>query len=47
MIRFLNCSLLPSKGHPVLFHGLIGDNCRETDSPSWFNPQVRRVHQYK
>ncbi len=40
--RFVNSSILPRKGlgHPLVFHGVIGDNFREQDSPSWFNPQV-------
>lgn len=30
--------MLPSKGFPVLFHGIRGEDTREGDSPSWFNP---------
>lgn len=29
---------LPCKGFPVLFHGLKGEDLREGNSPSWFNP---------
>lgn len=28
---------LPKKGFPLLFHGLIGQDQREKNSPSWFN----------
>jgi helicase MOV-10 len=30
---------LPVKGFPVLFHAMDGENLRESNSPSWFNPQ--------
>jgi len=30
---------LPSKGFPVVFHAVHGENLREGSSPSWFNPQ--------
>lgn len=30
---------LPSKGFPIVFHSLTGENLREGNSPSWFNPQ--------
>ncbi|XP_046583747.1 RNA helicase Mov10l1-like [Haliotis rubra] len=38
--------MLPRKNHPVIFHGLRGEDMRETDSPSWFNPMetVQVVH---
>ena len=26
------------KGFPLLFHGVIGKDMREGNSPSWFNP---------
>jgi len=29
---------LPNKGFPVIFHGLKGEDIREGNSPSWFNP---------
>lgn len=30
---------LPVKGFPVMFHAVSGENLRESNSPSWFNPQ--------
>uniref|UniRef100_A0A7S2N5D6 RNA helicase n=1 Tax=Helicotheca tamesis TaxID=374047 RepID=A0A7S2N5D6_9STRA len=30
---------LPKKGFPVMFHAISGENLREANSPSWFNPQ--------
>lgn len=29
---------LPNPSCPLLFHGLVSDDCQEGDSPSWFNP---------
>jgi superfamily I DNA and/or RNA helicase len=29
---------LPEKGFPILFHSMTGENLREANSPSWFNP---------
>ena len=29
---------LPHKGFPLLFHGVTGEDMREGNSPSWFNP---------
>ncbi|XP_052213999.1 RNA helicase Mov10l1-like isoform X2 [Dreissena polymorpha] len=29
---------LPTKGQPVIFHGVRGEDLREGNSPSWFNP---------
>ena len=29
---------LPTKGFPLLFHGVVGEDMREGSSPSWFNP---------
>ena len=29
---------LPTKGFPLLFHGVMGEDMREGNSPSWFNP---------
>jgi hypothetical protein len=30
---------LPTKGFPIVFHAVDGENTREGTSPSWFNPQ--------
>jgi superfamily I DNA and/or RNA helicase len=30
---------LPNKKFPILFHATRGENVREGNSPSWFNPQ--------
>jgi helicase MOV-10 len=30
---------LPTKGFPVLFHSIMGEDMREDRSPSFFNPQ--------
>ena len=29
---------LPQKGFPLVFHGVQGEDMREGNSPSWFNP---------
>ncbi len=29
---------LPNKGFPLLFHGILGEDMQEGNSPSWFNP---------
>lgn len=29
---------LPRKGFPLVFHGVQGEDMREGNSPSWFNP---------
>ena len=34
---------LPTKGFPILFHAVDGENTREGSSPSWFNPQEAMV----
>jgi len=39
MKRFLGSELLPTRNHPVVFHGIRGHNVQENDCPSWFNPQ--------
>uniref|UniRef100_A0A8C9WQU1 Helicase ATP-binding domain-containing protein n=1 Tax=Scleropages formosus TaxID=113540 RepID=A0A8C9WQU1_SCLFO len=33
-----NWNRLPTKGFPVIFHGIRGVEMREGSSPSWFNP---------
>ena len=34
-----NWEHLPIKNFPVVFHAVSGENLREENSPSWFNPQ--------
>ncbi|XP_067141003.1 putative helicase mov-10-B.1 [Centruroides vittatus] len=34
---FCNWTYLPSKGFPIIFHGVIGQDKREPNSPSYFN----------
>jgi len=46
---FTNWEGLPSEGQdfPLIFHGVIGDDMREGNSPSWFNPtEAMAVYQY-
>ena len=35
---FCNWDGLPRAGFPLLFHGIEGEDMREGNSPSWFNP---------
>lgn len=35
--QYLTWHELPSASCPLLFHGIVGDNLQEGDSPSWFN----------
>jgi superfamily I DNA and/or RNA helicase len=38
---------LPKKGIPLIFHGLRGDQRRDSDSPSWYNAlEVVQVVEY-
>jgi superfamily I DNA and/or RNA helicase len=38
---------LPVPGFPVVFHALTGENLREGNSPSWFNPEeAQQVVEY-
>jgi len=34
---------LPTKGFPLIFHGVQGEDKREANSPSWFNGEEARV----
>ena len=34
---------LPKKGFPILLHAIDGENTREGNSPSWFNPEEGMV----
>mmetsp|Transcript_8990 Transcript_8990/g.19499 ORF Transcript_8990/g.19499 Transcript_8990/m.19499 type:complete len:748 (-) Transcript_8990:97-2340(-) len=43
----LNWEDLPKLGVPLLFHGIVGKDTREGNSPSWFNPdEVMQVCEY-
>ncbi|ESO83649.1 hypothetical protein LOTGIDRAFT_222500 [Lottia gigantea] len=43
----INWSMLPTPSFPVIFHGVRGEDLREGNSPSWFNPsEVVQVVQY-
>lgn len=35
---FVGKTFLPNPDHPLIFHGVRGQNYQEGDSPSWFNP---------
>lgn len=35
---FVGCKLLPNSKAPFIFHGIRGEDFREGNSPSWFNP---------
>ena len=37
--QFYNWEHLPKRGFPVIFHGVKGEDQREENSPSYFNPQ--------
>ncbi|XP_055994945.1 helicase MOV-10 isoform X2 [Sorex fumeus] len=37
--RFCNWEGLPQKGFPIIFHGVMGKDEREGNSPSFFNPE--------
>jgi DNA polymerase III delta prime subunit len=38
---------LPKPGFPVVFHAMAGENLREGNSPSWFNPEeAQQVVEY-
>jgi len=42
-----NLSFLPKQGIPMIFHGLRGEQSRDSDSPSWYNAdEVIEVVQY-
>jgi len=45
--RFVNWEHLPRRRFPILFHGCEGEDTREANSPSWFNPdEVQYVKMY-
>uniref|UniRef100_A0A8B9GB15 RNA helicase n=1 Tax=Amazona collaria TaxID=241587 RepID=A0A8B9GB15_9PSIT len=43
----LHWGKLPKKGFPLIFHGIRGNETRESHNPSWFNPaEAVQVMQY-
>ena len=45
--RFVNWEHLPTRRFPIIFHGIEGEDTREAQSPSWFNPdEVQIVKMY-
>lgn len=45
--KLIHWEELPTKGFPVIFHGVKGEELREQNSPSWFNPtEVVQVTKY-
>ncbi|XP_035216479.1 RNA helicase Mov10l1-like [Stegodyphus dumicola] len=45
--KLSNWDELPTKGFPIIFHGVKGEEFREENSPSWFNPtEVVQVTKY-
>lgn len=45
--RFTDWEHLPKKGFPIIFHGVEGEDTRECNSPSWFNPvEIQLVKMY-
>lgn len=41
--RFVDWEHLPKRGFPVMFHGIEGEDTRESNSPSWFNPDEAQI----
>jgi helicase MOV-10 len=41
-----NWEHLPKKGFPLIFHGVEGQDSREGNSPSWFNPDECQIVKY-
>ena len=41
--RFVNWEHLPKRGFPIIFHGIEGEDTREANSPSWFNPDEAQI----
>jgi helicase MOV-10 len=41
--RFINWDHLPKRGFPIIFHGIVGEDTREANSPSWFNPDEAQI----
>ncbi|KAL7534989.1 hypothetical protein ACHAXR_006195 [Thalassiosira sp. AJA248-18] len=41
--RFVDWEHLPTRGFPVVFHGIEGEDMREANSPSWFNAEEAQI----
>ncbi|KAL9188336.1 hypothetical protein ACHAXT_006714 [Thalassiosira profunda] len=41
--RFVGWEHLPTRGFPIIFHGIEGEDTREQNSPSWFNPDEAQI----
>ena len=41
--RFVGWEHLPTRGFPIVFHGIEGEDTREQNSPSWFNPDEAQI----
>jgi len=47
VLELCNLPFLPKKGVPMIFHGLRGEQAKDSDSPSWYNAlEVIAVLQY-
>ncbi|XP_026673868.1 probable RNA helicase armi [Ceratina calcarata] len=49
LLETLAAELPERKGSPpaIVFHGVIGENCKDNDSPSWYNPvEATQVYLY-
>ncbi|KAL7547350.1 hypothetical protein ACHAWF_010666 [Thalassiosira exigua] len=45
--RFVDWEHLGTRGFPIIFHGIEGEDMREANSPSWFNPdEAQTVKMY-
>jgi helicase MOV-10 len=41
--RFVDWEHLPKRGFPIIFDGVEGEDMREANSPSWFNPDEAQI----
>ena len=41
--RFVNWEHLPTRGFPIIFHGIEGKDTHEANSSSWFNPDEAQI----
>ena len=46
LVRFIGSTLLPNPSVPLIFHGVRGEQMRENNNPSWYNPtEIMQVEQ--